>query len=260
MSLRKTPQEIEKMKRGGEHLSRILREIRAACIPGVGTAELDKIARDRMAEVGGRPSFLGYQIEKSDPPYPGALCISINEEVVHGLAIPNRIIQAGDVVGLDIGMWYEGLATDMAMTVIAGGTHNPKVTALVQATREALKRGIEAIQPGKDVGIIGATIEDFIRPTGFGIVKDLVGHGVGHAVHEAPNVPNYRERHLPPQTLEVGMALAIEPMITMGGWRVRMKRDGWTIVTMDNSLCAHFELTVAVTETGYELVTPWPDA
>lgn len=260
MSLVKTAVEIERMHRGGEILSKILREIREKCVPGVGTAELDALARQRMKEAGGRPSFLDYRISQEDPPYPGALCTSINEEVVHGLPLPNRIIQTGDMVGLDIGMWYEGLATDMATTVMAGGTHDVKKEALVRDTREALVRGLGAVKAGGWIHDIGAAIEDFVKPKNYGIVRDLVGHGVGHAVHEEPNVPNYRDTQLPRLRMEKGMVLAIEPMITLGTWKVRMKRDGWTIVTADGTPCAHFEVTVAVMEDGYELITPWPDA
>ncbi len=259
MSLTKTPSEIERLSRGGAILSGILREIRQKCVPGVGTADLDGLARQRMAEAGAKPSFLGYSISPEDAPFNGALCTSINEEVVHGLPHPNRIIQAGDVVGLDIGMWYEGLATDMATTVIAGGTFDQKKAQLVADTREALVRGIGAIKAGGWIHDIGAAIEDFIKPKGYGIVRDLVGHGVGHAVHEEPNVPNYRDTFLPRQRLLENMVLAIEPMITLGTWKVRTKRDGWTVVTTDGSPCAHFEVSVVVTKDGYELITPWPD-
>lgn len=259
MSLLKTPQEIEALKEGGAHLSAILRELREKCVPGIGTAELDQYAQERMRQVGGKPSFLGYVIDQETPPFPGAVCISINEEVVHGLAYPNRVIQQGDVVGLDIGMWYKGLATDMATTVIAGGTTDVRRQTLVRDTRESLVRGISAIRAGGWVHNVGEAVEDFLKPKGYGIVRDLVGHGVGHAVHELPNVPNYRDTMLSRQRLQEGMVLAIEPMITLGTWKVRQKRDGWTIVTADGSLCAHFEVTIAVTKDGYDLITPWPD-
>lgn len=259
MAMIKTPQEIESLKRGGAILSRILAEIRHACVAGVGTAELDQMARDRMKEAGGRPSFLGYVVDRDIPAYPGALCVSINDEVVHGLPLPNRTIKNGDVVGLDIGMWYEGLATDMATTVIVGGEADERVKQLVADTREGLVRGISAIKAGNLTADIGAAVEDYLKPRGYGIVKDLVGHGVGHKVHEDPQVPNYREPHLPKLKMEAGMVLAIEPMVSLGTWKVRMKPDGWTVVTADKSLAAHFEVTVVVTESGYELVTPWPD-
>lgn len=258
MALIKTPEEIEKLKRGGELLSRTLREIREACVVGASTETLDAIARKRFAEVGGTASFLGYQISKSDPPYPGALCISINDEVVHGLALPNRTINDGDVVGLDIGMWYEGLCTDMATTVLVGDVE-PAARPLAEDTRAALVAGLSHIRDGAFVYDIGAAIEDALKPKGYGIVKDLVGHGVGHAVHEEPQIPNYREPRAPKVQLKAGMVIAIEPMVTLGDWRVHMKDDGWTIVTADGSTAAHFEVTVAVTKDGYELITPWPD-
>ena len=259
MSLLKTPQEITDLKVGGVILSQTLREIRAACVPGASTAALDQIARDRFAEAGGKPSFLGFKTHKKGTPFPGAVCISINEEVVHGLPVPDRVINAGDVVGLDIGMWYKDLATDMATTVIAGGVATPTVMALVHDTRESLVRALGTVRAGGWIQDIGIAVEDYLKPKKYGIVKDLVGHGVGHAVHEEPSVPNYRETYLEPVRMQVGMVLALEPMVTLGSWRVRVKNDGWTIVTVDGSLSAHFEVTIAVTEAGYELITPWPD-
>lgn len=259
MSLIKTPDEIQKLKRGGEILSRVLRHVAEACVVGASTEALDTLAREEIIAAGGTPSFLGYRISPEDVAFPSTLCISINEEVVHGLATPNRIIQDGDIVGLDIGMWYDGLATDMATTVMVGNVR-PEVRELVKTTRESLKQGVAAIKPGGWVSDIGAAVEDIVKPKGYGIVKDLVGHGVGHAVHEDPQVPNYREPRAPRIRLEEGMVLAIEPMVALGGWKVSMKDDGWTIVTRDGSPAAHFELTVVVTSSGVELVTPWPDA
>ncbi|MFA5935501.1 MAG: type I methionyl aminopeptidase [Patescibacteria group bacterium] len=259
MSLIKTPEEIEKLKRGGEILSRVLRHAAEACVVGASTEAIDKLAHDEIVAAGGRPSFLGHRISPEDPAFPSTLCISINEEVVHGLAKPDRTIKDGDIVGLDIGMWYEGLATDMATTVMVGDVR-PEVRELVKATRESLKQGISVIVAGGWVSDIGAAVEDALKPKGYGIVKDLVGHGVGHAVHEEPQVPNYREPRAPKIQLQEGMVLAIEPMVTLGSWKVTMKDDGWTIVTLDGSPAAHFELTVAVTKSGFDLVTPWPDA
>lgn len=255
----KTPEEIAKLHEGGKLLSDILREIRGACVEGATSVELNDIAVRRMEACGATPSFLGYRIGTKGPAYPGALCVSINDEVVHGLPIPSRTFRRGDVVGLDIGMWYKGLATDMATTVIVGDEADEKTRALVADTRESLVRGLSAIRANGMIYDIGAAVEDYLKPKKYGIVKDLVGHGVGHAVHEDPPVPNYREDYGDPIVMETGMVLAIEPMITLGTWRVRTKPDGWTIVTADGSLAAHFEVTVAVTDTGYELITPWPD-
>ncbi len=258
MAWKKTPQEIEVLHHGGELLSRTLREIREACVAGVTTEALDAIARRRFAEGGGEPSFLGYRISDHDPAFPGAVCISINDEVVHGLPIPSRVIQEGDVVGLDIGVWYQGLCTDMATTVIVGSV-DEKTRELVRDTRVSLERALEVVKAGNNVRDIGATIEDFLKPKKYGIVRDLVGHGVGHAVHEDPQIPHYREARAPSIKLETGMVIAIEPMVTLGTWKVKMKDDGWTIATADGSLAAHFEVTIAVTDEGYDLITPWPD-
>ncbi len=258
MSLIKTPEEIEKLKEGGKILSTILREIRSMCIAGVSTADMDMLARKRMEEAGGMPSFLGYRISPDDTPYSGALCVSMNDEVVHGLAHPGRSISDGDIVGLDIGFWYKGLCTDMATTVVVGDVLE-KEQELVHDTRESLVRALGAVKHGGMVSDIGAAVEDYLAPKGYGIVRDLVGHGVGHAVHEDPAIPNYREPSAPKVRLQTGMVIAIEPMVTLGGWRIRQKDDGWTIVTADGSKAAHFEVTVAVTDDGYDLVTPWPD-
>lgn len=258
MSLIKTPQEIEKLKAGGVILSAILHELRSKCVAGVETAELDALARTRMQEQGGKPSFLGYAPSREYSPFPGALCISINEEVVHGLPLPSRTIKEGDIVGLDIGMWRDGLATDMATTVIVGDV-SEEVRALVKETRTSLEVALSTVRAGKWIHDIGNAIDDYLTPKGYGIVRDLVGHGVGHAIHEEPQIPHFRDRYAPRVKMQEGMVLAIEPMVTLGTWKVRVKRDGWTIVTADGKPGAHFELTIVVTKTGYELVTPWPD-
>ncbi|MBU1033273.1 MAG: type I methionyl aminopeptidase [Patescibacteria group bacterium] len=257
MPLIKTPEEIKKLKRGGAILSQTLRKVMDNCKVGVSTEELEKIVRQEFEKVGGKPSFLGYKISPRDPAYPCALCISINDEVVHGMSLPGRIIKEGDIVGLDIGLWYEGMATDMASTVVVGEV-GPEIHGLVEATKESLKRGLSVVKEGANVEDIGVAIEEFISPKGYGIVRDLSGHGVGHAVHEAPSIPNYKERRAQKFALQEGMILAIEPMITLGTWKIKIKDDGWTIVTEDGSPAAHFEVTVAVTKDGYELITPWP--
>lgn len=259
MSNIKTAREIESLRKGGAILSRALRAAIKACVAGATTEEIDRIARESMEAEGATPSFLGYRIDPSDPAFPSTLCISINEEVVHGPAVPSRTIQDGDIVGLDIGCWYEGLCTDMATTVIVG-TVPEKVRALVQDTRQSLVEGISAIRAGAWIGDVGAAIEDYLKPKKYGIVKDLVGHGVGHAVHEDPQIPNYREPRAPKIRFQADMVVAIEPMVSLGDWRVVMKPDDWTIATRDGSPAAHFEVTVAVTPDGYELLTPWPDA
>lgn len=258
MSMIKTQKEIAALKEGGVILSNILRVIRAECVAGVSTKALDEIAQQRMKEAGAKPSFLGYRISSYDPAYPAALCTSVNDEVVHGIPMPDRILKEGDIIGLDIGMWYEGVCTDMATTVMIGEV-DPHVRQLVVDTRESLAIGIETIKNGSLISDIGDAIEAFIGPKGYGIVRDLAGHGVGHAVHEDPIIPNYHEPHLSKTVCKTGMVLAIEPMINLGTYCVKQKNDGWTIVTTDGSPSAHFEVTVAVTDEGYDLITPWPD-
>ncbi len=255
----KTPEEIAKMKRGGEILSRVLSMLMKACVVGAHTVELDKLAQEEIKKAGGTPSFLNYKIHPKDPAYPGAVCISINDEVVHGLPEPDRIIKDGDLVGLDIGMWYEGLATDMAATV-AVGKASSQAKRLNDDTRESLRRALKVVKDGAWIHEIGMAVEELLEPKGYGIIKELCGHGVGHAVHEEPQIPNYHERGFRAVKMKAGMCLAIEPMITTGDWRIRQLNDGWTFSTIDGSLAAHWEVTVAVTKSGYELLTPWPDA
>lgn len=266
----KTEEEIAKMKRGGEILSRVLSSLMKACVAGAHTVDLDRLAREGIEKAGGKPSFLHYKIHAHDPEYPATLCISINEQVVHGLPEPDRVIQNGDLVSLDIGMWYpvkgpsaptgdsESMATDMAATVAVG-----KVSAdarrLNDDTRESLKRALSVVKEGAWIHEIGMAVEGFLDPKGYGIIKELCGHGVGHAVHEDPQIPNYHERGYRPVKMKAGMCLAIEPMVSLGAWRVRQLDNGWTFSTVDGSLAAHWEVTVAVTKSGYELITPWPD-
>lgn len=254
----KTAEEIEKMKAGGKLLSAVLARVMAACVPGAHTEELDRLAREEMAKVGGKPSFLNYQISDEDPPYPAAVCISVNEEVVHGLATPNRIIKDGDLVGLDVGMWFKELTTDMAATVCVGNVKS-EARKLSEDTRESLKRGLSVIKEGAWLHEISQAIESYLKPNKYGIIRDLCGHGVGYSVHEDPQIPNYHERRAKPVKLKAGMCLAIEPMVTLGDWRIRQKDDGWTYITADRSLAAHWEVTVVVTQSGFEFVTPFPD-
>jgi methionyl aminopeptidase len=258
MSMIKTPQDIVALKKGGMILSNILKKLRMECVAGVSTKSLDDLAQKLIKESGAKPSFLGYRIGPSDPAFPSAVCISINDEVVHGIPADGRMIKDGDIVSLDIGMWYEDRCTDMATTVMVGDVE-PRVRQLVSVTRESLEIAIETVKNGSLISDIGDAIEAFIKPKGYGIVRDLAGHGVGYAVHEDPVIPNYHEPHLPKVVCKTGMVIAIEPMINLGTSRVKQQNNGWTIVTGDRSPSAHFELTIAVTESGCELITPWPD-
>ncbi len=258
MSLTKTPDEIEKMRRGGHLLSRALKASVDAVAPGVMLRELDAIAEQVIVDGGGKPSFKGYQPRPSDTPFPSTLCVSVNEEIVHGLGNRDRKLKEGDIVGLDIGCWFEGLCTDMAVTVPVGVV-SPEATKLIQVTRDSLMAGVDAAQVGAEIKDISAAVEDFVKPHGYGIVRALVGHGVGHQVHEDPHVPNFVSDRYPKVPIQDGMCLALEPMLGMGGdYHVKTAEDGWSIVMADGSLGAHFEVTIAVTKTGTEILTPLP--
>ncbi len=256
MALIKTQEEIQAMREGGALLSRALQKAIDAVRPGVAMRELDDIARKEIIKGGGKPSFLGYK-SGGGAPFPSTLCISRNAEVVHGLGNRKLLLEEGDIVGLDIGCWYKGLCTDMAATVPVG-----KISAvqrrLLRVTRDSMRAGVEAAQVGEYVHDISGAIEDAIDQKTYGIVKSLVGHGVGHAVHEAPHVPNYRGKGFPKTKLESGMCLALEPMVTLGGDEVELSDDNWTIVTKDDSSAAHFEVTIALWPDGPELLTPEP--
>ena len=252
----KTPEQIAIMKQGGQKLSSVLSELMKECQPGSHTEELDKLARKLILQAGGTPSFLDYKIHSYDTPYPSAVCISLNDEIVHGPATPDRVIKDGDVVKLDLGMWYQGMATDMAATVCVGNAKS-EAQELSRHTLESLKRSLKPIRAGAWLHEIGSVIEDYLKPYKYGIVRELVGHGVGYAVHEDPQIPHYREHGSSPVKLKIGMCLAIEPMVALGTWRITQKPDGWTLATADGSLAAHWEVTIAVTDTGFELLTPW---
>lgn len=252
----KTAEEIQCMREGGALLSRALQSAIDAVRPGVTMRELDDIARQVIEAGGGKPSFLGYKSGGSKP-FPSTLCISRNDEVVHGLGNRAIVLENGDIVGLDIGCWYKGLCTDMAATVPVGSVSDER-KRLLQITRDSMMAGVEAARAGAHVHDIAGAVEDVIDQKKYGIVKSLVGHGVGHAVHESPHVPNFRGKGFPKVKLEPGMCLAIEPMITLGTDHVDMGTDGWTIKTEDGSDAAHFEVTIAILPDGPEILTPQP--
>ncbi len=244
----KTEAEIEAMRTSGKMLATVLNLLREQIKAGMTTKELADIARDKLDELGGQPAFLGYQ------GFSDVICISVNDEVVHGIPSAQKVVKNGDVVGLDFGVTYEGMITDAAITVIVGGKGDDKVKQLARDTETALLEGIEQLRDGVRVGDIGSAIEKSLDKGGYGIVRDLVGHGVGHHLHEDPNIPNYGRPGTGP-TLRAGMTIAIEPMCTLGGDDVVMSDDQWTIQTRDGSLSAHFEHTILITEDGYEILT-----
>lgn len=254
MSLTKTPEEIKILREGGKRLARIVREISKLVTPGVSVAELDALAERLTRVEGDMPAFLGYSPRGAKRPYPASLCISVNEEVVHGIPNENpRILKEGDIVGLDYGITHAGLITDHAITIIAG-KGDQKAKRLVKATEEALMAGIKAAHSGRHVGDISAAVQKVGEKYGYGIVWELGGHGVGYKVHEDPYIPNFGEPGTGPE-LVPGMVLAIEPMFTEGSPDVKLMPDGYTFVTKDGSSAAHFEHTILVTDGAPEILT-----
>ena len=253
----KTQEEIEKLRAGGLLLSKALGAALKVVKVGATMKEVDAVAERVMREGGGEPSFLGYKAG-GDIPFPSTVCISRNDEVIHGLGNRDIAFEEGDIVGFDIGCKYEGLYTDMAMTLAIGDVDN-RVKTLLEVTRASLKKGIEAIAPGRKLLAISAAVEQTIDPHGFGIVESYGGHGVGHAIHEDPFVPNFVAAGFKNPVLKEGMVLALEPMVTLGEPDLHLTDDSWTVATDDGSLAAHFEQTVVVTREGYEILTPFPE-
>jgi methionyl aminopeptidase len=250
MVTRKSRNEIARMRQAGRIVAEVLALVESELKPGTSTAHLDQIAEKHIRSAGATPSFKGYGDRRN--PFPASLCISIDDEVVHGIP-GHRTIKDGQVVSIDAGAIVDGWHGDGARTFIVGQP-DPKVKELVDTTRLALMAGIAAARPGARIGDISAAIEDVARPNGYGIVRQFVGHGIGTEMHQDPQVPNYR---VGPKGMELvpGICLAIEPMLTLGSHEVAVKPDGWTVVTRDGSLAAHFEHTIAVTDNGPEILT-----
>lgn len=243
------------MRECGALLSRGLKAAVDAAQPGVVLRDIDAAGERVLREGGGEPSFRGYKNRPSDKPFPSTLCISVNDEVVHAAGNRDLVLKNGDIVGLDIGVWYKGMCTDMAVTVPVGKVSKAAAN-LIAITKESMMYGIAAVHDGAAVSAIGRAVEDYVKPYKYGIVRDLVGHGVGKKVHEDPHIPNFYEKRYDDIKLKAGMTIAIEPMLTLGDWRVKTAEDGWAIKTVDSSLAAHFEVTILVTKGGYELLTP----
>lgn len=247
-SLIKTADEIAVMREGGAILVQAIEQVLNGIEPGVTTKELDDIFSQFVRDAGAEASFLGYR------DYPASLCVSINSEVVHGIP-GERQIASGDIVSVDGGVRYKGFCTDMARTKAAGDT-TPETQKLIDTARQALKTGTEEVKPGNRTGDIGSAIQELVEAEGYSVVRVLVGHGVGKSVHEEPAIPNFGKRGSGTK-LKVGMVLALEPMVNIGGSDVVFHDDGWTVTTADDTLSAHFEDTIAVTESGYEILTPF---
>ncbi len=244
----KSARELELMAQGGKILAATIETLRSAVRPGISTGELDTIAEDFIrGHEGAVPAFKGLY------GFPGSICASLNNEIVHGIPSPKRVLKDGDIVSLDVGVGYKGYFTDSATTVPVG-TISSEAQRLLDVTQRALAAGIDAAVLGNHIGDIGAAVQGVVEESGFTVVRDLVGHGIGVEFHEEPQVPNYgkpkrRER------LSAGLTVAIEPMVNVGGPATKTLADRWTIVTLDGSLSAHFEHTVAITENGPRVLT-----
>jgi methionyl aminopeptidase len=243
----RTPKEIAKMRRSGTALRGVLDVLRKSIMPGMTTMDLEKIAEAKIAEAGAVPAFKGYH------DYPCVLCTSVNEEVVHGIPSAKRTLQEGDVVSIDCGLIIDGYYADSATTLPVGKISAP-AQKLLDTTEQSLQAAIAVVRPGSTLGDVGAAVQEVVEAAGFSVVRDFVGHGIGTEMHEEPQIPNYG-RKAQGLKLRQGMVLAIEPMVNAGGHAVRVLGDGWTAVTVDGSLSAHFEHTIAVGADGAEVLT-----
>lgn len=243
----KTDEELSAMRKGGKILGSALQELSAQALPGMRIVDLDALAEKLIREAGATPAFLGYK------GFPATLCVSVNEEVVHGNGKRGRELAEGDVAGFDLGLVFEGMIVDAAVTVGVGKI-SKEARRLVQAAKDALQRAIEVTHAGAHVGDISVAVQQYVEAQGFGVVRDLVGHGVGRSLHEPPEVPNFGKKGTGPE-LVPDVTIAIEPMITADDWHVKTLADGWTVVTKDGSLSAHYEHTVLVKEKGCEILT-----
>ena len=248
MIIRKTTEQIEAMAAAGEIQARCLRMLRAKARPGVTTKELDEAAEKLIRSQGAAPSFKGYR------GFPGSICTSPNSMVVHGIPGPYEL-RRGDILSIDVGVTYEGWVADAAITIPIGETPD-EAEPLLTATRDALFAGIDQARPGNHLSDVSHAIQTRVEEDGLSVIRTLVGHGIGRDMHEDPQIPNFGDPGKGPE-LEVGMALAIEPMVNAGGPEVRMGSDGWAVYSQDDSLTAHFEFTVSVTRDGPRILTPW---
>jgi len=243
----KTPEEIKIMSEGGRILSKIMGEIEKMVKPGITTKELDRAAEALILSNGAVPSFKGFNN------FPASLCTSVNEEIVHGIP-SGRVLKDGDIISLDLGLSYKGFHSDMAVTVPVGKTVLPEVNRVMKVAKKALKRGISHAKTGASVGDIGNAIEKFVEEQGFSVVRELCGHGIGKNLHEDPQILNYGQKNTGAKIKE-GMVICIEPMVTMGDWRIKKAKDGYGYETKDGSFAAHFEHTIAITKNGPQVLT-----
>jgi methionyl aminopeptidase len=250
----KTPEEIEIIREGGKHLASVLYAVREIIKPGVSTKDLDTYAEKLIREMGDIPAFLNYRPEGASTPFPASLCVSVNDEIVHGIPKKNRILKEGDIVSIDLGIKHKGLFTDMALTAPVGAV-SASATKLMQVTEQALQVGISAARGGNTIGDIGEAIEGYIHAQGkYGIVEILAGHGVGKHIHEDPFIPNFGKKGKGVK-LVPGMVVALEPMVNLGTKNVTIDDDDWTFRTADRKPSAHFEHTILITDGDAEILT-----
>lgn len=253
----KKPEEIKIIRAGGKILADILRQLVVAAQAGVTTKQLDDLAESLILKSGGLPAFKNYSSGGDDIPFPTTICASVNTQLVHTPA-SDYVLKNGDILSIDIGMKYPakdpGYYTDMTVTIPIGKI-SPLARKVIRVTKKSLDVGLAQIRAGNYISDIGRAIQHYVESEGFSVVRQLVGHGVGYAVHEEPRVPNYFEKNSRDIKLEVGMVLAIEPMVNVGHYGIKTGDDGWTIVTADDNLCAHFEHTIAVTKNGCDILT-----
>ncbi len=235
------------MRLSGRILRQVHQAVEAAVKPGATTMDLERVAEAKIKELGGKPAFKGYN------DYPACLCTSVNNEVIHGIPSEKRVLQDGDIVSVDCGVILDGYYSDAAMTYPVGAV-SQETRKLLDVTKASLEQAIKEAQVGSTLGDIGAAVQEMCEAEGFGVVREFVGHGIGKSMHEDPQVPNYGKRGKGAR-LKVGMVLAIEPMINAGGADVKVLKDGWTAVTVDGSVSAHFEHTVAITKDGPKILT-----
>ena len=254
MIVYKSPEELDRMRRAGRIVAGTIDRVLEAVRPNVSTAELDAVAEAYIQDQGATPSFQGYGGNSGRAPFPASICTSINEEIVHGIPATERTVAEGDLLKLDFGAIWHGFHGDWAVSVIVGDPPSAEADKHVRVTELALEAGIAQIRPGGRLSDIGAAVEQVARGAGFEVVREYVGHGIGRSLHEDPQIQNYGRPGRGP-VLKPGLVLAVEPMVNVGGWETRVLPDGWTVVTEDGSLSAHFEHTIAVTEDGHEVLT-----
>jgi methionyl aminopeptidase len=245
--IRKSAQEIEKMRRAGRITAATVSLLMDRARPGMTTADLDRMAEEHMRGSGAIPSFKGYR------GFPGSICTSLNEEVVHGIPGP-RVLRDGDLLSLDVGAIWEGYQGDSAVTVVVGEPPSDRAEKLIRVTEDSLEAGISQLRPGKRLSDVGHAVQQVVEGAGFSVVREYVGHGIGRSLHEDPPIHNFGPPGRGPE-IRPGLVVAVEPMVNVGDWPTRQLADGWTVVTADGSLSAHFEHTIAVTEDGPQVLT-----